>query len=176
MSGVQIIIFPVYPGNNHNFIPGYNTRDSNIVHNLNFSSTKTSIYLSEILRNVVFEENLKYTQIKNYCSDSDNSTFIIDDLPYDLSCENLMPMLSSLFDVFNEDFELLFHGEEFSVTHYAVVVLFNKEYIGHIYTWMSPINPKLCFAMSIRSSVEFIYKEKILPSISRLTRSVNLLK
>jgi len=42
---------------------------------------------------------------------------------------------------------------------YAIVLLKENNYIGHIYSWISPNNSDYCFALGIRRSVHFLFEE-----------------
>lgn len=63
-------------------------------------------------------------------------------------------------DIFDRDLEA-FEKKDFTVDLYAIVLLVQGEYFGHVYSWISPTNPNLAFCIGIRSRVDWVfYKNK----------------
>lgn len=50
-----------------------------------------------------------------------------------------------------------FEQKNFNVDIYAVVLIVDNTYHGHIYAWISPNDKKYCFAMGIRNRVDTIF-------------------
>jgi len=67
------------------------------------------------------------------------------------AAEQELPSNESFQTVFEDDDYLLFNRKHFTVQHYAVVLVHENIYLGHIYTWLSS---NTCFAMSIRGSIK----------------------
>ena len=70
-----------------------------------------------------------------------------------------------MIDITNRDRDIL-NQKTWNVTTYAIVVLYKGEYFGHIYAWLSPIDPSLCFAMGIRGRADSVFREDDLRNVS----------
>jgi len=60
--------------------------------------------------------------------------------------------IESYYDVFGRDHSL--YNDLLEVETYCIVAIENGNYLGHIYTWISPEDRNICLAMGIRSTIE----------------------
>lgn len=80
-------------------------------------------------------------------------------------CKKFLQRFHGLVDVLERDQDV-FNQRTWNVQTYAIVVLYKGEYFGHIYTWVSPVDPSLCFAMGIRGRVDSVFIEDNLQNLS----------
>lgn len=80
-------------------------------------------------------------------------------------CEKFSKRTFSYGDLFQRD-EEVFNQVDWNVTTYAVVLLLNGIYLGHIYTWVSPVDPSYCFAMGIRARVDQVFLPESFKNVS----------
>lgn len=75
--------------------------------------------------------------------------------------ENFLDSVYDYREIYSRDTDafsgFLRGGENFNVDLHAVVLLSRGEYYGHIYAWISPIDPNMCFALGIRNRVDSIF-------------------
>lgn len=72
------------------------------------------------------------------------------------NCSKFIPLVEAYNEVRNLDVRAIYQTY-FDVELYAVVVLYRNEYYGHIYTWLSPVDPSVCCFMGIRNRVDNIF-------------------
>ena len=82
-----------------------------------------------------------------------------------LQCRKLKKQLAGHLDVLERDQEVL-NQKDWNVITYAIVLLYKGEYFGHIYTWLSPIDPITCFAMGIRGRVDSVFRMDKLQNVA----------
>lgn len=83
-------------------------------------------------------------------------------------CKKYIDRAYDYSEVFSRDQDA-FEQENFNVKLYAIVLLRDNQYYGHIYTWLSPISSTV-LAMGIRNRVDSIFikgTEDDLPGVSR---------
>lgn len=80
-------------------------------------------------------------------------------------CKLYGKRLKGYKDVFNRDTNV-FNQENWTVTTYAIVVLYKGQYFGHIYAWISPLYPLMCLAMGIRGRVDSVFQKDTLQNTS----------
>lgn len=185
MEPVQLIAFPIrsvansfkLPSGGASFYPFTFTRCS-----ADWSS-KDPVLLSEAL-NCQIENNWEdYIQLLFMCDSPqgfenalyttthlDNQDQIVKDYyrsPEQKAeqCAKFLARLKGLFDVFERDQEV-FNQTNWNVQTYAIVVLYKGEYFGHIYTWISPVEKWICFAMGIRGRVDSVFSKDNLQNLS----------
>lgn len=71
-------------------------------------------------------------------------------------CNKFLKHYKDYIEVFSRDQDALLQYK-FDVKLYAVVLLVNDIYKGHIYAWQSPHNKDYCFAMGIRNKVDTVF-------------------
>lgn len=59
-------------------------------------------------------------------------------------------------EIYSRD-EDAFEQDKFNIELYAVVLLVDGVYQGHIYAWQSPVDKQYCFAMGIRNRIDTIF-------------------
>lgn len=124
-----------------------------------------SIALSQTLKCVVQTEKDSFYKLRYACREQPNlyncAEWTQRQGPYQHNT------FQSFRTVFEEDNYLLFNRQAFTVQHYAIVLVQNNQYLGHIYAWKSPLNSKLCFAMGIRGRVDALYTANAPKGISK---------
>lgn len=135
--------------------------------------------LSKNLRQQIINSFVNLNLIKNSCENEENIrifenkkyiTGIYDErvhrkYNYDKDkCDKFLKTIDSYMDIFARDNEAL-EQYKFKNQIYAIVLLYNNEYYGHIYTWISY---KRTFAIGIRARVDnlFLPDENKLKNIS----------
>ena len=114
-------------------------------------------------------------QIFKQCIDDDDDIFTYDTVDGEIipikvykekgkRCEKYIKRADDLMDVIIRDHEVMMY--EWEATNWAVVILQNNVYQGHIYTWISLEDPSLCFAMGIRERVDRLFDENPLRNLS----------
>lgn len=76
------------------------------------------------------------------------------------ACLDLNKAYPSYLEVFDRDADA-YAQKNFDTKPYAVVLLKDDIYIGHIYTWISPREPSICLAIGIRASISEIPKKQL---------------
>lgn len=75
-------------------------------------------------------------------------------------CHKIKTAFKDYYEVYSRDQDALCQ-EDFDVKIYAIVLLLDDKYQGHIYAWISPKDKNYCFTMGIRNKVEsIIYRVK----------------
>lgn len=76
-------------------------------------------------------------------------------------CKKFLKILYDYREIFSRDQDAL-EQKGFNVKIYAIVLLKDKVYQGHIYTWASPRDPKYIMAMGIRNRIDSVFlKDRI---------------
>lgn len=172
-SEFKLLIFNVHPIGSFKVKNGTNTTILQELLPVNWNLTN-SYSLTQSLSNQIENNYTDFNVIYHSCTHNDEpfkdvimSGGLVDGTPnfkeYDINpkdkpalCAKFLDRTDGYFDNFSRDEDAL-SQEGFDVTLYAVVLLRNDEYYGHIYTWLSPINPKICFAMGIRNRVDSLF-------------------
>jgi len=84
------------------------------------------------------------------------------------ACQNFLQWNEDYTEVISRDQDALTY-DDVRVQLYALVLIYDGVYQGHIYSWLSPYDPNYCFAMGIRNRVDSIftrYQETNLKNIS----------
>jgi len=167
-------------------------------HIINWNSNNRD-ELSTTLNQQIYNEFIDIHILKMQCEDEDEKLFVFrldnenrefyDYRSYDLKqneqregCNKFLKHYKDYIEVFSRDQDALYQYK-FDVKIYAVVLLVNNIYQGHIYAWQSPYNKDYCFAMGIRNKVDttFTKYEKsnfenvssyLLEGVRRLTLSL----
>jgi hypothetical protein len=133
---------------------------------IDWSNYKNSKHLSSILVKQINRNFINYDKIKKSCENKRDIEIINNDIsffPYD-SCEELcnkfLTMAPGYEDTFIRDYEAI-RQENFNVDIYAIVLLKNNTYYGHIYSWLSPIEKSFCIGMGIRSKIDNLFINKL---------------
>lgn len=71
-------------------------------------------------------------------------------------CKLFLERQKDYFEVISRDQDALTY-DDVNVQLYALVLVYNGIYQGHIYSWLSPYDPNYCFAMGIRNRVDAIF-------------------
>jgi hypothetical protein len=56
----------------------------------------------------------------------------------------------------------------FNVDLYAVVAINENKYLGHVYSWISPVDPSMCFSLGIRNTLASLYDNTIPSNITSI--------
>ena len=83
-------------------------------------------------------------------------------------CDKFLSIAGDYIEVLSRDQDAL-NQINFTVETNAVVLLYGGMYYGHIYSWVSPTNPSICFAMGIRNRIDSVFVRETsehLPNIS----------
>lgn len=146
------------------------------------------ISLNQALRDQIGANYLNFIRLYNQCEKKEdhNITTIIqgaDNSPdgqniiknYPINqemikniCQKFHRYSDDTIDVMRRDV-LAINQRDFNVEIYAVVLINNNQYYGHIYTWMSPTNNNVSIAMGIRGRVDNLFLREIgeaLPNVS----------
>ena len=104
---------------------------------------------------------------------NDNIYNYIIQYKYDIDkCQKFLNQTHDIYEVLSRDTDASLHyqqGKKFNIKLYAVVLFDdNYKYYGHIYTWISPKNPKLALALGIRARIDslFMPEEQKIKNIS----------
>lgn len=97
----------------------------------------------------VLNAQMKYNQhLLNHWVEQCQRSLVVGD-PTSVPCEKLLQSMEAYQDLFSRD-ALAVSQDLFNVQTYAVVLLDRGRYLGHIYAWQSPFDPKICLMMGIR--------------------------
>lgn len=109
----------------------------------------------------------KYLVTTNYIDDKivKVKNYYINTKQKEEQCGKFLIRKSAYLDVFWKDDDVM-NQKDWDVQTYAVVALYNNKYIGHIYTWVSPIDTTLCFAMGIRGRIDQIFAKERIRNVS----------
>jgi len=141
-------------------------------HIINWSSNNPD-ELSKTLNEQIYNEFIDIHILKMQCEDEDDKLFVFrlnnknkeffDYRSYNLQsneqkegCNKLLKHYKDYVEVFSRDQDAL-EQYKFDVKLYAVVLLVDNIYQGHIYAWQSPYDTNYCFAMGIRNKVDTIF-------------------
>lgn len=83
----------------------------------------------------------------------------------DQRCQQFKDRLRAYIDVGLIDQDV-FANLDWEVETWAIVLLYQGEYYGHIYSWRSLVDPDRSFAMGIRSRVDRVFLEDSLKNIT----------
>lgn len=137
-------------------------------------NTNNSYELSEALNNQVRNNLMEFDAINIACEDysaglSDEvfTVTTIDNEVYTknfnvepreklLACKSFLSRIKDLSEVISRDQDAL-NYDKVKVQLYTCVLLYNGEYQGHIYAWMSPYDTNYCFVMGIRNRLDSIF-------------------
>jgi hypothetical protein len=76
------------------------------------------------------------------------------------NCMKFLPLVEAYSEVRNLDIRALYQTG-FDADLYAVILLYRNQYYGHIYTWLSPVDPSICCFMGIRNRVDNVFLKDI---------------
>ena len=136
-------------------------------------NTKDNYELSEMLAKQVYNEYMDLCIINELCNnENEHEMYVIGGLKngkpsyfrsYDIKSsqkrEGSIKFLQwhrDYLEVFSRDHDA-FTQKNFNVELYAVILLMDNMYQGHIYTWLSPQDNNYSFAMGIRNRVDSIF-------------------
>lgn len=106
--------------------------------------------------------------VQNINNEIDLKYYPIDSKQEREACKSLLSRKRDYIEVLSRDQDAL-NYDHVNVQLYAIVLIYNNIYYGHIYAWLSKINNDYCFAMGIRNRVDsaFIkYTENNLSNVS----------
>ena len=140
---------------------------------LNFVNVEVAEISCKSKNNVAFIISNNTGHDYNPSDPNDNILNYIMLYKYDITkCEKYLKQVRDSYEVLSRDEDASSQyqqGLKFNVKLYAIV-LFDDNYIyhGHIYTWLSPVNPKLTLALGIRTRVDSIFlpEEKRIKNLS----------
>lgn len=141
-------------------------------YNINWESND-HYELSTTLNQQIYNEFIDIHILKMQCEDEDDKLFVFrlnnkskeffDYRSYNLQpkeqkegCNKFLKYYKDYTEIFSRDQDAL-SQYKFDVKIYAVVLLLNNIYQGHIYAWQSPNNKDYCFAMGIRNKIDTIF-------------------
>lgn len=187
MDNVKLLIFRMHKQENPLYKEGttYYNSDELIRSPLLWNKENAdSAQLSHTLDNQIVVNFLNLSRILLYCETEEEfipTTFnYVDAIPQEkktytreykldpetkkMICKKYNIMHPSYDDVLSRDLSAL-NQENFNVELHTVVVLYKREYHGHIYCWISPSDSSICLAMGIRSGVDSLllkaYKDEL---------------
>jgi hypothetical protein len=68
-------------------------------------------------------------------------------------------------DVLSRDDDV-FNQKGWNTTTYAIILFYGGEYFGHIYAWVSPVDPSTCLGIGIRGRVDSVFREDQLTNVA----------
>lgn len=153
--------------------------------------------LTVVLNNQVHNEYYDLQTFKLICDDPNgNSIFkittdvngIMNYNEISVVQEDMVPMrlkflknVRDYCEVYSRDDDA-FEQKGMNVELYAIVLLVDNIYQGHIYAWLSPVNKNYCLVMGIRNRIDTIFVKNrpimnvshyLLEGVRRLTLSLN---
>lgn len=124
------------------------------------------------LNKQIYNEYMDMNVIRTICEDDDEENMFVvgmeDGEPtyyknYNVTnqekiegCDKFLAHERDYVEVMSRDEDAL-EQKDFNVKIYAIVLIVDGIYHGHIYAWISPHNKKYCFAMGIRNRVDTIF-------------------
>lgn len=123
-------------------------------------------------QNLIYQINNNHIDLQSYIQSCGVST--------STQCIKFLQNSSSYREVHGLDVRAIYQNG-FNVELNAIVVIYNNEYYGHIYAWVSPIDRNICFFQGIRNRVDNLFLgEKKLSNVSNYllegVRNVALIK
>jgi len=71
-------------------------------------------------------------------------------------------------DIFILDDQALLQPN-FNVDLYVIILIYNNLYYGHIYTWVSPVDPSYCLFIGIRNRIDSIFIKQLPISLANVS-------
>ena len=184
----KVLIFKVHPTgkevvNRHKIFNQY-TPDTEI-YSINWDKN-TSEELSNTLIYQIKNTLHDLIVLNQYCGNPDTyncDVAIIEDIPQELQvttsnmyinlsyeekiklCKSYNEKAYSYYEILLDD-NLIYKFPELVET-YAIIIISNDIYYGHVYTWISPINPDYCFIQGIRNIPESSFDKNSVKNISK---------
>jgi len=133
-------------------------------------SLQQSNQLSSSLNNQIKNNYMELEALRFSCDSLEPDMFTVETInnevhikTYSISksqkaelCGNFIKRFKDYVEVISRDQDAL-EQYNFNVKLYAVILLYNDIYQGHIYTWISPSDKNYCLAMGIRNRVDAIF-------------------
>jgi hypothetical protein len=147
-SAIRMIIFPL---DSSTF--NLNVDNDEDTYTIDFDHVPidwNTVVLDPHILSLMFQQQVKnnlyrFDELANHCIEDGS-----------LQCVKFNHIRSESLDVFTRDREAMLQNG-FNVRTHAVVLIYRGEYYGHIYTWISPVNVDMCFAMGIRARVDNLF-------------------
>ena len=75
-------------------------------------------------------------------------------------------MTFGIDNIHDVDMQVALHYRTWNTKTYAVVLFYKGMYYGHIYAWISPVDPTKCFAIGIRARTDAVFLQDTLRNTS----------
>lgn len=140
---------------------------------VDWSSTDEKVLTQQLAYQCTNEyRTLRYDE--NMCVRSNNLTFFTQETFKDnqgqrypltfeqhkSACRDITKTSLDYSEVFDRD-TYAFAQKDFNTQPFAVVLLKDNVYLGHIYTWISPVDSSISLAMGIRASIQEIPRKQL---------------
>lgn len=132
-------------------------------------SSSDPTFLTANLNNLSWLNKWDLQSFERSCKDSDEVSRVVfqnysiqtKNLPLTLeqkneSCDKFISRIKDFSEILSRDEDAL-NYVDIKGDLYAVVLIYQGEYQGHIYTWISPFDASYCFAMGIRNRLDSIF-------------------
>lgn len=141
-------------------------------------NSNNSITLSHALMNQINNNYINLHLLKDSCEKNIQENFTIQNdnnitylQKYNSNrslCDKFLHLYKPYKYIFGIDVEAIYQNN-FNVDLYCVVIFHDGEYYGHVFTWISPIEPLYCLSIGIRNRVDSVFlknTDKELPNVT----------